>query len=217
MVPLASADAGVTMISKSRTIGLLLTMAMLTGGAVWGVHALIASAGGAGSDYGLDTNGKEARLEGGGTAPYDLFIGVPVHRVPEVVARSGLAPDGWVQVSADNLATQFPDVYALGDVAALPGAKAGVFAENAARIVAENITARLRGSEPEHRYEHDGTCYIEFGAGRVAKVEANFLGGPKPTARLVGPSAELAADKLEFAATRRKRWFGSPRAERNGS
>ena len=165
----------------------------------------------------LDTNGKEARLEGGGTAPYDLFIGVPVHRVPEVVARSGLAPDGWVQVNPDNLATQFPDVYALGDVAALPGAKAGVFAENAARIVAENIRARLRGSEPEHRYEHDGTCYIEFGAGRVAKVEANFLGGPKPTARLVGPSAELAADKLEFAATRRKRWFGSPRAERNGS
>src|SRR5205809_3806578 len=58
MVPLASADAGVTMIWKSRTIGLLLTMAMLTGGAVWGVHALIASAGGAGSDYGLDTNGN---------------------------------------------------------------------------------------------------------------------------------------------------------------
>src|SRR5438094_10629512 len=33
-------------------------MAVLTGGAVWGVHALIASAGGAGSDYGLDTNGN---------------------------------------------------------------------------------------------------------------------------------------------------------------
>src|SRR5207237_1291486 len=61
MVPLASADAGVTMIWKSRTIGLLLTMAMLTGGAVWGVHALIASAGGAGSDYGLDTNGDRPR------------------------------------------------------------------------------------------------------------------------------------------------------------
>jgi len=58
MVPPASADAGGTMIWTTRTIGLLLTMAMLTGGAVWGVHALIASAGGAGSDYGLDTNGN---------------------------------------------------------------------------------------------------------------------------------------------------------------
>src|SRR5213083_200657 len=58
MVPPASADAGGTMSWKGRTIGLLLMMAVLTGGAVWGVHALIASAGGAGSDYGLDTNGN---------------------------------------------------------------------------------------------------------------------------------------------------------------
>jgi sulfide:quinone oxidoreductase len=157
----------------------------------------------------LDTVAKEARLEGGVTAPYDLFVGVPVHRVPEVVARSGLAPDGWVSVNPDNLATRFPHVYAVGDVAALPGAKAGVFAENAAKVVADDIVAQLRGSEPGQRYEHNGTCYIEFGGGRVAKVEANFLGGPKPTARLIGPSAELGADKREFLATRRARWFGA--------
>jgi sulfide:quinone oxidoreductase len=41
----------------------------------------------------------------------------------------------------------------------------------------------------------------------VGKVEANFLGGPKPTARLVRPSLELAADKVEFATSRRQRWF----------
>jgi sulfide:quinone oxidoreductase len=157
----------------------------------------------------VDTGRKEVRLEGGGTAAYDLFIGVPVHRVPDVVARAGLAPDGWVAVNTDNLATSFPGVYAVGDLAALPGAKAGVFAENAAKVVADDIVARLTGSDPPQRYEHNGTCYIEFGGGNVAKVEANFLGGPKPTARIVGPSQELAADKREFAATRRARWFGS--------
>jgi sulfide:quinone oxidoreductase len=157
----------------------------------------------------IDADRKEARLEEGGAAPFDLFVGIPVHRVPEVVARSGLAPDGWVAVNPDNLATPFPNVYALGDVAALPGAKAGVFAENAARVVAEDIVARLHGSEHQERYEHNGTCYIEFGGGRVAKVEANFLGGPKPTARLVGPAEELAADKRDFASTRRERWFGA--------
>ena len=46
------------MILTTRTIGLLVTMAVVTGGAAWGVRALIASAGGAGSDYGLDTNGN---------------------------------------------------------------------------------------------------------------------------------------------------------------
>ena len=49
---------GANMILTTRTIGLLVTMAVVTGGAAWGVHALIASAADAGSDYGLDTNGN---------------------------------------------------------------------------------------------------------------------------------------------------------------
>jgi hypothetical protein len=46
------------MIGTTRTIGLLVTMALVTGGAAWSVHSLIASAADAGSDYGLDTNGN---------------------------------------------------------------------------------------------------------------------------------------------------------------
>jgi sulfide:quinone oxidoreductase len=156
----------------------------------------------------LDTKSKEARLESGGAIPYDLFVGIPVHRVPEVVASSGLAVNGWVPVEKANLATRFPDVYAVGDVTALPMAKAGVFAEAAARVVAEDIAARLHGGELEHPYEGAGTCYLEFGDGLVGMVEANFLGGPAPTARLVGPSRELTADKVAFASTRAARWFG---------
>ena len=157
----------------------------------------------------LDPQAKEAELAGGETVPYDLFIGVPIHRVPEVVERSGLAVDGWVPVDRVNLATRFPGVYAIGDLAGLPMAKAGVFAEAAARVVADDIAATLHGTELEQPYEGAGNCFIEFGGGMVGKVEANFLGGPEPTARLVGPSRELAAEKKSFGATRRERWFGS--------
>jgi sulfide:quinone oxidoreductase len=157
----------------------------------------------------IDTRSKEARMASGGSIPYDLFVGIPVHRVPEVVERSGLAVDGWVPVEKTNLATRFQDVYAVGDVTALPMAKAGVFAEAAARVVADDIAARLRGDVLQRPYEGAGTCYIEFGGGMVGMVEANFFGGPTPTARLVGPSRELAADKVTFASTRRERWFGS--------
>jgi sulfide:quinone oxidoreductase len=155
----------------------------------------------------LDTRSRKARLASGGSVPYDLFIGIPVHRVPEVVENSGLAVEGWVPVDRTNLATRFPDVYALGDVAGAPVAKAGVFAESAA-VVADDIGAHLGGGELHRPYEGAGNCYIEFGGGIVGKVEANFLGGPAPTARLVGPSQELAAEKDAFAATRRARWFG---------
>jgi sulfide:quinone oxidoreductase len=156
----------------------------------------------------LDPRKREAQLASGESVPYDLFVGIPVHRVPEVVARSGLAVDGWVPVDHANLATRFPGVYALGDVAGLPIAKAGVFAEAAARVVADDIAARLAGGEPPRPFEGTGNCYVEFGDGIVGKVEANFLGGPAPTARLVGPSRELAAEKEAFGSTRRARWFG---------
>ena len=157
----------------------------------------------------LDIPSKEAVLESGERLPYDLFVGIPIHRVPTVLAESGLAENGWVAVDPDTLLTPFPDVYAVGDCVAIPMAKAGVFAENAAGVAADGIIARLRGEELGRRYEGEGNCYLEFGSGRVAKVEANFLGGPSPTATVVGPSKDLAAEKADFAWSRRKRWFGT--------
>jgi sulfide:quinone oxidoreductase len=157
----------------------------------------------------LDTRNSEAKTASGEGIPYDLFVGIPVHRAPQVVESCGLAVDGWVPVDKTNLATRFPNVYAVGDLTALPMAKAGVFAEAAARVVADDIAARLGGDVLQRPYEGAGTCYLEFGGGLVGMVEANFFGGPAPTARLVGPSRELAADKVVFASTRRDRWFGS--------
>jgi len=159
---------------------------------------------------GLDARERTARLAGGASVPYDLFIGIPVHRAPKVVTGSGLAPDGWITVDQRNLATRFPGVYALGDVAqgARTVAKAGIFAESAARVVAQDIAARVRGTEAPPPYEGDGPCYVEFGGGLVGKIEVNFLGGSEPTARIIAPSRELAAEKRAFGATRRQSWFG---------
>ena len=86
-------------------------------------------------------------LSDGTEMPYELFLGVPVHRVPQVVVESGLAADayGWVPVNKKTLETNFPGVYAVGDVNGVGTAKAGVFAEGAARVVAAGIIAQLRG------------------------------------------------------------------------
>ena len=157
----------------------------------------------------LDPASKEAVLESGDRLPYDLFVGIPIHRVPSVVVEAGLTENGWVKVDHGTLKTPFPDVYAVGDIVALPMAKAGVFAENAAGVAADHITASLRGETSERRYEGEGNCYIEFGSGRVAQVQANFLGGPSPRAEVVGPTEALTAEKATFAPTRRARWFGN--------
>ncbi|MGW4352498.1 NAD(P)/FAD-dependent oxidoreductase [Nocardia sp. NPDC004582] len=147
-----------------------------------------------------------------GDLAYDLFIGIPRHRVPEVVQTSGLTAggvDGWIHVDAATLATPYPGVYALGDCADAPVPRAGVFAETAARTVAADIIARLHDRPREGRYLGQGTCHIEFGGGLVGKVEADFLSGPAPVAPFLGPSIEFAREKAEFAELRRRRWFGS--------
>jgi sulfide:quinone oxidoreductase len=159
----------------------------------------------------LDPAGHVA-ITRAGDLPYDLFIGIPAHRVPPVVEASGLTvdgTDGWVHVDPRTLATPYPGVYAIGDCADAPVPRAGVFAENAARTVAAQIAARLRGTPAPGKYLGQGSCYIEFGGGLVGKVEADFLSGPAPVAPFLAPSTELATEKAEFAATRIRRWFGS--------
>jgi sulfide:quinone oxidoreductase len=159
---------------------------------------------------GLDPSAHVA-LRRSDEVPYDLFIGIPVHRAPAVVEASGLTfggNDGWVAVDPRNLATRFPDVYAIGDCADAPVPRAGVFAETAARAVADDIIATIHRSAAARPYDGTGSCYVEFGGSLVGKVDADFLSGPSPVAPFFGPSLELAAEKNRFAADRRSRWFG---------
>ena len=158
----------------------------------------------------IDPATRTARLAGGGTLPYDLFVGIPVHRAPDPLAASGLAIDGWVPVDQANLRTRFERVYALGDVCSGPRTvpKAGIFAESAALVVAEDIAATITGGQPPEPYGGSGVCYAEFGGGLVSKVEVNFLGGPAAAAQSYDATLEYAAEKEEFGAVRRARWFG---------
>ena len=113
--------------------------------------------------------------------------------------------------TATRSMTPFPDVYAVGDCVAHPdGEGRRVRRERRRRRRRRHHRAAPR-RELGRRYEGEGNCYLEFGSGRVAKVEANFLGGPSPTATVVGPSEDLAAEKAEFGWSRRKRWFGAYR------
>ena len=159
----------------------------------------------------IDPSAHSAQLATGETLPYDLFVGIPVHRAPEPLAAAGLAVNGWVPVDQANLRTSFAHVYALGDACTGPRTvpKAGIFAEAAARVVADDIVAEISGADPPAPYEGSGVCYAEFGGGLVSKVEVNFLRGESPAAERHEPSREYAAEKAEFGATRRTRWFGS--------
>jgi sulfide:quinone oxidoreductase len=156
----------------------------------------------------LDPGRSVAVLDDGSELRFDLFLGVPKHRAPDVVIASGMTEDGYVPVDSATLATRFPGVYAVGDVATAGVPKAGTFAEGAARIVAQTLIATLRGGERPGPYLGRGTCYIEFGRGRVGSVDIDFLSGPTRTGSFNAPSAALVAEKEYFGSSRRTRWFG---------
>ncbi len=155
----------------------------------------------------LDPDRKVAHLSDGTELPYDLFLGVPVHRAPSVVVESGLAEDGWIPVDALTLETRFPDVYAVGDVTSVGTPKAGVFAEGQADVVASALIARVRGGDAIE-YDGHGICYMEFGHEQIAMVDVYFQKGVTPHGDLIGPSTDLMAEKSRFGTTRIRRWFG---------
>ena len=156
----------------------------------------------------IDPATKLVHLRDGNTLSYDLFLGIPVHRVPAVVEASGLAVDDWVPVNKSNLSTQFPEVYAIGDVTSAPVPKAGIFAESAGRAVAEHLIVQLRDSGTAKPYGGAGSCFIEFGDHKVGRVDVDFLSGPSVTAPFTEASLQGAEEKREFAASRRQFWFG---------
>ncbi|HUI47982.1 MAG TPA: FAD/NAD(P)-binding oxidoreductase, partial [Acidimicrobiia bacterium] len=145
----------------------------------------------------LDAARNVAKLRDGGEMPYDLFLAVPVHRAPAVVVESGMTVDGWIAVNPLTLETSYPGVFAIGDVAAVGTPRAGVFAEGHAAVAADRISALVRGTTSSAEYGGRGICYLEFGQGQVAQVDVTFFGDQR-RGLLVGPSSELAADKVQF-------------------
>jgi sulfide:quinone oxidoreductase len=156
---------------------------------------------------GLDPDRKVVEIADGREIPYDLFLGVPVHRVPAVVAESGMTVDGWVPVNPYTLETSYPDVYAVGDVTSVGTPKAGTFSERQAIVVADRLIAQARAEAAGAEYDGVGVCYLDMGDGTVAHVEVTFKPGELPAGSWQVPTAEAHELKVQFGSTRIKRWF----------
>ena len=156
----------------------------------------------------LDPARSVAVLDDGSELPFDLFLGVPKHRVP---ARGGGERHDRGRLGARSIRrpceTRFPGVYALGDVDERGTPKAGVFAEGAARAVAAALIAEMRGGDAAGRVRggwlllHRVRRRPDRARRRRLPLRARADGdltGPRPPSR----------DKQLFGASRRARWFG---------
>ncbi|HXG76621.1 MAG TPA: FAD-dependent oxidoreductase [Gaiellaceae bacterium] len=153
---------------------------------------------------------------GDGEIPFDLLLAVPPHRVPDVVAASGLTGEhGWVAVDRGTLRTSFANVYAVGDVTLIPLAnklplpKAGVIAELEGLHVARTIAAEVRGEREPEPFPGVAACFVELGSEVAARIDAEFFAEPMPRISIAEPNPALSAEKRAFETERLERWFGA--------
>jgi len=140
---------------------------------------------------------RELVFDGKPAARYDLLVAIPPHRGPRLARESGLTNEaGWVPVDRRTLATARERVYAIGDVTSIPIPgrwnpdvplmlpKAGVFAHEHARVVAQRIAAEVTGTAGQQDFCGDGYCMLEAGEDLAGFAFGNFFAEPAPEIRL---------------------------------
>jgi len=115
--------------------------------------------------------------------PFDLAVVVPLHGGASYVDRSpGLGDElGFVPTDPHTLrSTVRPNIFVLGDAAALPTSKAGSVAHFEGDVLAGNVARFLRDEEPLAGFDGHTNCFIESGFGKALLIDFNYDTEPLP-------------------------------------
>ena len=111
---------------------------------------------------------------------FDLLAYTPNHECPAVIRDTGLVGKSeWIKVDPKTMATNFKNVYAIGDITTIPLdngetlAKAGVFAQHQGYTVAHNIARNISGKDANKTFEGEGKYILDLGD-KAQKVSGDF-------------------------------------------
>ncbi|MYM39412.1 bifunctional protein tyrosine phosphatase family protein/NAD(P)/FAD-dependent oxidoreductase [Duganella qianjiadongensis] len=124
-------------------------------------------------------NGVEQLVE----RPFDLLHVVPPQVAPDFIRVSSLADAaGWVNVDQATLRHKnWPNIYALGDVANTPNAKTAAAARKQAPVVAHNLLAAMGKAEGSAQYDGYGSCPLTVERGKIVLAEFTYGGKLAPS------------------------------------
>ncbi|MEK2472036.1 FAD/NAD(P)-binding oxidoreductase [Streptomyces noursei] len=120
------------------------------------------------------------------TVHYDLLHAVPPQRAPRWLAEGPLAdpgsPHGYVKTDPHTLQNpDFPEVFALGDVAHLPTSKTGAAVRKQAPVLVTNLLAGLRGRPATARYDGYTSCPLVTARHKMLLAEFDYDLRPAPS------------------------------------
>ena len=151
-----------------------------------------------------------AVLDDGAELPYDLFLGVPRHRAPDVVLESGMAEDGYVPGGLRGRSRHgFRACTPVGDVATVGVPEGGrVLRGRRARRGRVARSRRLQGGEQPAGY--DGTRFllrrVRRGPRRPRRRRTSSRDRSRP-ARSRSRRASSSPRSSTSEPSRRARWF----------
>ena len=156
------------------------------------------------------TSDKTLTFSNGKIMEYDLLAYTPKHQCPAVISKTNLVgKSGWIEPNRNTMETQFPNVYAIGDITFIPLEmgkplpKAGVFAHYQAETVAHNIAQKIYGKTDFKIFNGEGQCFLEVGNGKAGYAGGNFYGSPLPIVKMKRPDYFWHWSKVWFE----KYWF----------
>lgn len=123
---------------------------------------------------------KHARVE----VKYDFMHVTPPMKSPDVVANSPIGSDkGWVPVKKETLQhVKYKNVWAIGDVAAIPMGKTGGSVRKQYKVLVDNMIAAMEGkTELPAAYGGYTVCPLVTSIGTVMLAEFDWSGKPTPS------------------------------------
>lgn len=115
------------------------------------------------------------------TIKYEMLHTAPPQSAPDFIKQSPFAyqdgPNkGWIKVDIKTLQSpDYPNVFALGDSAALPTAKTGAAIRKQAPVVVENVSRMLKQMRiSEKTYDGYSSCPIVTGYGKMLLCEFKY-------------------------------------------
>jgi sulfide:quinone oxidoreductase len=143
---------------------------------------------------------------------YDLLVTIPLNKGDELLARSGMGDElNFVPVDKHTfLSPKWPNVFVLGDAAAVPTSKAGSVAHFAVDCFAENFLRHVDGLEMLPSFDGHANCFIESGFGKGLLIDFNYDVEPLPGRYPlpgVGPFTLLQESEMNHWGKMMFRWM----------
>lgn len=128
-------------------------------------------------EYDIIDKSKEVKVS------FDFLHIAPPAKAPDEIGKSPVGSGkGWIPVNQETLQhVKYPNIFSLGDIAAVPLGKTGGTARKQYRVLSDNLVSVIEGKEMTEKFDGYTVCPIITGIGTVMLAEFDWSMEPKPS------------------------------------